>query len=165
MVLPRRNVVVGMAVAAVVAILAACQAVLDKSANGQGGGAQAPRFEVDPLWPRPLPNHWVMGRVVGVWADDQDHIWIVHTGNGHLDANERALDNKVGECCTAAPPVLAFDQAGNLVRSWGGPAAGLEWPQSIHGIHVDYKGNVWIGGNGDNDAHILKMTKEGKLLM
>ena len=31
---------------------------------------------------------------------------------------------------------------------WGGPGQGYEWPQSNHGIHVDYKGNVWIGGNG-----------------
>jgi DNA-binding beta-propeller fold protein YncE len=160
---PRRNVVIVTAAAALVAILAACQAVLQKQADA--GSGMAPRFEVDPLWPKPLPNHWVMGRVVGVWADEQDNVWIVHTGNGNLDANERALDNKVGECCTAAPPVLAFDPAGNLVRSWGGPAAGLEWPQSIHGIHVDYKGNVWVGGNGEKDAQILKLTKEGKLLM
>jgi DNA-binding beta-propeller fold protein YncE len=58
-----------------------------------------------------------------------------------------------------------FDPAGNLVRSWGGPGAGYEWPQSNHGVHVDYKGNVWIGGNGEKDAHLLKFTKEGKFLM
>jgi DNA-binding beta-propeller fold protein YncE len=58
-----------------------------------------------------------------------------------------------------------FDQAGNLVRHWGGPGQGYEWPQSNHGIFVDYKGNVWIGGNGEKDAHILKFTKDGKFLM
>ena len=64
-----------------------------------------------------------------------------------------------------APPVLVFDPEGNLVRSWGGPGPGYEWPESNHGIHVDYKGNVWIGGNGEKDAHILKFTKDGKFLM
>jgi DNA-binding beta-propeller fold protein YncE len=61
--------------------------------------------------------------------------------------------------------VLVFDPAGNLVRSWGGPGDGYEWPQSNHGVHVDHKGNVWIGGNGEKDAHLLKFTKEGKFLM
>jgi len=58
-----------------------------------------------------------------------------------------------------------FDPDGNLVRSWGGPGQGYEWPQSNHGVHVDYKGNVWIGGNGEKDAHILKFTKDGKFLL
>jgi DNA-binding beta-propeller fold protein YncE len=68
----------------------------------------------------------------------------------------------------AAPPVLVFDPAGNLVRAWGGPAKageGYEWPESNHGVHVDHKGNVWIGGNGEKDAHLLKFTKDGKFLM
>ncbi len=161
----RRNVIVGAASAVVLVALGCGQAVLQSKADGDRRMVEAPRFEVDPLWPKPLPNHWVIGRGVGVWVDDQDNVWIVQTGNNHLDANERALQLKVGECCTAAPPVLVFDQAGNLVRSWGGPGAGYEWPESNHGIHVDYKGNVWIGGNGDKDAHLLKFTKEGKFLM
>ncbi|HET9578477.1 MAG TPA: hypothetical protein VFP44_11650 [Usitatibacter sp.] len=159
----RRNILVGLSAVAVVGILAACQAVLQKQADA--GGAQAPRFEVDPLWPKPLPNHWLLGMTIGVWVDDQDNVWIIHRGAATLNENELALDKKVGECCTAAPPVLVFDPAGNLVRSWGGPGAGYEWPQSNHGVHVDYKGNVWIGGNGEKDAHILKFTKDGKFLM
>jgi hypothetical protein len=102
---------------------------------------------------------------IGVWVDDEDNVWIIHRGAATLNDNERALDLKTGECCTAAPPVLVFDRAGNLVRSWGGPGQGYEWPQSNHGIHVDYKGNVWIGGNGDKDSHLLKFTKDGKFLM
>jgi DNA-binding beta-propeller fold protein YncE len=139
--------------------------VLADTAGQPARTVQAPRFEVDPLWPKPLPNHWVLGMVIGVWVDEQDHVWIIHRGAPTLHANERALDLKVGECCTAAPPVLVFDQAGNLVRSWGGPGPGYEWPESNHGVHVDYKGNVWIGGNGPKDAHLLKFTKEGKFLM
>jgi DNA-binding beta-propeller fold protein YncE len=61
--------------------------------------------------------------------------------------------------------VLEFDQAGNLLRHWGGPGQGYEWPDSNHGIFIDYKGNVWIGGNGGPDSQILKFTKDGKFLM
>jgi DNA-binding beta-propeller fold protein YncE len=161
-----RNLVVGAGFVALLAMLAVGQAILDRNADAQSkAGVQAPRFEVDPLWPKPLPNHWILGMTIGVWVDDQDHVWIIHRGAPTLHDNERALDLKVGECCTAAPPVLVFDQAGNLVRSWGGPGAGYEWPESNHGIHVDHKGNVWIGGNGDKDSHLLKFTKEGKFLM
>ncbi|MEP7068501.1 MAG: hypothetical protein ABI789_04635, partial [Usitatibacter sp.] len=117
------------------------------------------------LWPKPLPNHWLLGMTIGVWVDDEDHIWIIHRGAATLNENERALDLKNGECCTAAPPVLVFDPAGNLLRAWGGPGPGYEWPQSNHGVHVDYKGNVWIGGNGEKDSHLLKFTGEGKFLM
>jgi hypothetical protein len=41
----------------------------------------------------------------------------------------------------AAPQILEFDQQGNLMTSFGGPA-GLRVAQSEHGIYVDYKGNV-----------------------
>jgi DNA-binding beta-propeller fold protein YncE len=60
--------------------------------------------------------------------------------------------------------VLEFDQQGNLLRHWGGPGQGYEWPQSNHGIFVDHKNVVWIGGNGTNDAHVLKFTQDGKFL-
>ncbi|MDH5265342.1 MAG: hypothetical protein OEX21_11380 [Betaproteobacteria bacterium] len=164
MIFTRRSITIATA-AAVLAGLGIGQAVLQNRADAQGRTVEAPKFEVDPLWPKPMPNHWVFGMVIGVWVDDQDHVWVVHRGAATLHNNERALDLKVGECCTAAPPVVVFDQAGNVVRAWGGPGEGYEWPQSNHGVHVDYKGNVWIGGNGEKDAHILKFTKEGKFLM
>ncbi len=81
-----------------------------------------------------------------------------------VSANEAAADQKTGTCCSKAPPVLEFDQAGNLIGHWGGPGQGYEWPESNHGITIDYKGNVWIGGNGTNDAQILKFTQDGKFL-
>jgi len=161
----RRKLYAGAGFAALIAALGVGQAVLENKAEAQARTVQAPMFEVDPLWPKPLPNHWLLGMVIGVWVDDQDHVWIIHRGAATLNNNEKALDLKVGECCTAAPPVLVFDQAGNLVRSWGGPGPGYEWPDSNHGVHVDYKGNVWIGGNGPKDAHVLKFTRDGKFLM
>ena len=160
-----RRLYAGAGLAALVIALGVGQAVLENKAEAQARTVQAPMFEVDPLWPKPLPNHWLLGMVIGVWVDDQDHVWIIHRGAPTLHANEKALDLKVGECCTAAPPVLVFDQAGNLVRAWGGPGPGYEWPDSNHGVHVDYKGNVWIGGNGPKDAHVLKFTRDGKFLM
>ena len=143
------------------------QALLQHKAEAQGASVQAPRFTVDPLWPKPLPNNWLLGWTIGVWVDEQDYVWIIHRGAGGLHNNERGaeLDPPIAECCRTAPPVLVFDPAGNLVRSWGGPGQGYEWPQSNHGIHVDYKGNVWIGGNGEKDAQILKFTKDGKFLL
>lgn len=160
----KRGIVIS-AAAVALAGLGIGQAVLQNRADAQGRTVEAPKFEVDPLWPKPLPNHWVLGMAIGIWVDDQDNVWIVHRGAATLHANERALELKVGECCAAAPPVLVFDPAGNLVKAWGGPGEGYEWPQSNHGVHVDYKGNVWIGGNGEKDAHILKFTKDGKFLM
>jgi DNA-binding beta-propeller fold protein YncE/mannose-6-phosphate isomerase-like protein (cupin superfamily) len=161
----KRNLYVGATLLALIVALGVGQAVLENRADAQGRTVQSPMFEVDPLWPKPLPNHWLLGMTIGVWVDEQDNVWIIHRGADTLHANEKALDLKVGECCTAAPPVLVFDPAGNLVRSWGGPGPGYEWPKSNHGIHVDYKGNVWIGGNDPKDAHILKFTKDGKFLM
>jgi len=145
------------------------QLALERTASAQAkGGAQAPRFEVDPMWPKPLPNHWLLGSTIGVSVDAQDHVWIIHRSSATLNANERGaeLDPPTGECCKGAPPVLEFDQAGNLLRSWGGPKPGqeYEWPESNHGITIDYKGNVWIGGNGADDGQVLKFTQDGKFI-
>jgi hypothetical protein len=125
----------------------------------------APRFEVDPFWPKPLPNHWVLGSTIGVWVDTDDHVWIIHRSSATLNRNEKPLETGDGECCAGAPPVLEFDAAGNLLRHWGGPGEGYEWPDSNHGIFIDYKGNVWIGGNGPADSELLKFTKDGKFLL
>jgi hypothetical protein len=138
----------------------------DLSAQGNST-AGAPDFEVDPFWPKPLPNHWVLGSTIGVSVDDQDHIWILHRP-GTVDDNFKAaaMTPKVGRCCTPAPPVLEFDQEGNLLRHWGGPGTGYEWPTSNHGLTVDHKGNVWIGGNDEKqDTHVLKFTRDGKFLL
>ena len=163
----QRKFLYGIAVVATIAGLGVGQAVLQDRAEAQDNTTQAPRFEVDPFWPKPLPNNWLMGSVIGVWADEQDNIWVIHRSSATLANNEKGaeLNPPVAECCIGAPPVLVFDPQGNLVRSWGGPGEGYEWPQSNHGIHVDYKGNVWIGGNGEKDAQILKFTKDGKFLL
>ncbi len=163
----KRTRLVPLTLIASFALLGAARTSLLKVAAAQGSGAdQVPRFQVDPLWPKPLPNKWVMGSVVGVSVDSKDRVWIVHRPSSLVD-NEKAaaLKPPLADCCFPAPPILAFDQAGNLVQSWGGPGAGYDWPGSEHGIYVDYKDNVWIGSNGAKDTHALKFTQAGRFLL
>jgi len=132
----------------------------------------APRFEVDLTWPKPLPNHWILGSTIGVSTDSKDHVWIIHRP-GSLEPGEvhATTTPPMAQCCLPAPPVLEFDQAGNLLRHWGGPGKGFDWPVSNHGITIDYKGNVWIGGNNrtaetvPQDDAVLKFTQDGQFLM
>ena len=129
-------------------------------------GSMAPMFEVDPFWPKPLPNHWLLGSTIGVGVDSRDHVWIIHRGNLANNEIPAALDPpSAEECCFAAPPVLEFDAEGNVVGSWGGPGQGYDWPTSNHGIVVDHMDNVWIGGNGAGDSHVLKFSRTGDFLL
>src|ERR1700680_5032126 len=187
----KRNLYIGVAFSALLIALGVASTVLETRAAAQAGGAQAPRFEVDPMWPKPLPNHWLLGMTIGVSVDAQDHIWIIHR-QGSLEPKEIYMkaNPPASECCQPAPPVLEFDEEGNLIGHWGGPGQGYDWPESNHGITVDSKGNVWIGGNGRGtppaktqgltdeqgpgrgqgpsyfrDNEILKFTQDGKFLM
>ncbi|HEY6254803.1 MAG TPA: hypothetical protein VIY51_03330 [Xanthobacteraceae bacterium] len=163
----RWKLVPGGLIAASIIGLAAGQAMLRGTATAQQAMVEVPIFEVDPLWPKPIPNEGLLGMTIGVSIDEQDNVWIVHRGSATLNNNEKGaeLDPPIAICCRSAAPVLAFNQDGDLVRSWGGPGEGYEWPESMHGIHVDYKGNIWLGGNGAKDSQILKFTKEGKFLL
>src|SRR5215831_15249847 len=179
--------------------LGAGSAALSRHAAAlEAAAPTAPRFEVDPLWPKPLPDKYILGQTIGVSVDDRDHVWIIHRA-GSLEPGEvHATTNPpTAQCCRPAPPILEFDSDGNLVGRWGGPDPDkrFDWPDSNHGITVDYKGNVWIGGNGRgaapgaargaaaagqnrqqdesqtggtqsfNDNMVLKFTRDGKFLM
>jgi hypothetical protein len=159
-----KNFLIGSAFAVALAGLGVAQFALQGKAEAQG--MMAPKFEVDPFWPKPMPNHWVLGMSIGVWVDNNDHIWMVHRDNT-VERTILQLKNNQGECCQPAPPVLAFDEAGNNIHAWGGKVDGApyQWPESNHGITVDGKGNVWIGGNGGPDSQILKFTQDGKFLL
>ena len=127
-----------------------------------------PQFQVDAAWPRELPNDWILGQVSGISVGPNDHIWIVHRPRT-ITAREAAAAQQppLAACCIPAPPVIEFDQEGNVVRSWGGESAGSapHWPRSEHGIHVDGAGNVWIGSNNNADHVVLKFNPEGRLLL
>ena len=88
-----------------------------------------PVFEVAPLWPKPLPEDWMFGNVVGVAVDSHDNVWIAH--------RPRSQNGSEG-----TPPVLAFDQDGNVVKSWGGLDTVPEWGTQEHGLYIDYQDNV-----------------------
>ena len=160
----KRNVLI---VVALVLVAVGIYVAQDRLQTASASTAEAPIFEVDPFWPNPLPDHMVLGSAVGVGVDSRDHVFIVHRGNlterteGGADA-----DPPIGECCRAAPPVLEFDPEGNLVNAWGGPSESGEyvWPSSNHGISIDHMDNIWIGGNGGNDTHILKFSRDGQFL-
>jgi hypothetical protein len=127
---------------------------------------EIPRFQVDAGWPKPLPNDWIMGQAAGVAVDAQDHVWVIQRPLTLTD-DEKALTLTPprSKCCRPAPPVIEFDGDGNLIRAWGGPSQRYEWPQNEHGISIDARGFVWIGGNGEKDGQYLKFTRTGEFVL
>ena len=140
------------AIAASASLLAGA-GVQDRPSPSSAAG-QVPIFEPDPSWPK-VPNNWVFGLVSDVFVDPQNHVWVLHRYR-QVPADQKGR---------AAPPVLEFDTAGNFVQAWGGPGEGFEWPATEHGISVDHRGFVWLGGSGGDDHHILKFTRDGKFVM
>src|SRR5262245_46099908 len=132
----------------------------------------APRFIVDPFYPRPLPHGWVTGEIGGTCIDADDHLFIVTRGfqTGGLTSPEG-----VGGAppSIASPPVIEFDPDGNVVNSFGDPSqvtsgqnAGRNavLPNGTHGCFIDYQGNFWIGGNS-NDGVVQKYSHDGKTML
>ena len=160
----KRNLTIGGSLFTAILLLGYGQWLIEPSADA--ATEKAPAFEVDPLWPKPLPNHWVMGSTIGVGVDSRDHVFVIHRRDSFNPRTEigAATDPVTSECCIPAPNILEFDPAGNLVNSWGGRSDEYEWPSSNHGLTLDHKDNVWIGGNGQGDSHILKFTRDGKFL-
>lgn len=142
-------------------------AVISGAVEAQSpANSRVPSFQAEPSWPA-IPNGWVFGEVSSVAVDSQDHVWVLQRP-GTVPAAQQAQ---------AAPAVLEFDAAGHFMKSWGGPApaaGGYDWPEREHGIYVDPRGYVWIGGNngygtplppGDSDDMLLKFTTAGKFLL
>jgi DNA-binding beta-propeller fold protein YncE len=124
-----------------------------------------PSFEVDRAWPK-VPSKWKLGDPSSIAIDAQDNVWVLH----------RPRTLKPEEASMAAPPVIVFDAAGNYIKAWGGAGNGYEWPEREHGIHVDSKGFVWLGGNSCPtngiaglkpvaDDQLLKFTPDGKFVL
>jgi len=145
----RRAVGLSAWIVVVLALFAVRKSTVTVTAQTRGA-VQVPNLEVDPFWPKPLPNHWLLGSVTGVAVDAQDNVWIVHQGGSTLNARTEmgaATTPPTAEaCCVPAPPVLKFDAAGNLLASFGGAGTGYSWPRLPQGITIDAKNSVWIGG-------------------
>ena len=143
----RRKLLVG---AALAGLLASAGSGPLSTALAQDSDPMVPWFQADPFWPKPLPNHWVLAMTIGLSMDAKDNVWILHRPQT-LEQKESYATRNEADCCTAAPDVLEFDPAGNLLRHWGRDQVkgnGHDWPSSNHGITVDQDENVWIGGNG-----------------
>lgn len=150
--------------------VSACQEVARGAPGGEAPAAT--HFEVDPFFPGDLPNNWTVGQVTGVAVDADDHVWIVHRPGSITDRELGSYtDPPTGMCCDPAPPVIQFAPDGQVVRAWGGPGEGYDWPATgmgvgEHGIHVDHLGYVWIGsGPGATTTQVLKFTQDGDFVL
>jgi len=111
----------------------------------------APRFEIDPTWPKPLPEGWIGGQLACVYIDHNDRVLVVNRGD---------ITEEEKETCVRAPAVMIFDLEGNLTGSWG------DWdvlPSTVHSCAVDKDNNVWISANGD--GMVQKYSFDGKLIL
>ncbi|MFT4815075.1 MAG: DNA-binding beta-propeller fold protein YncE [Pseudohongiellaceae bacterium] len=141
------------------------QSHLNQAVSAASNERLAPKMVVDPFWPQPLPNNWILGATIGIAVDSRDHVYIVHRNqDNNFATQEIGLDNGVSECCTAAPPIIEFDPEGNVVSAWGGPGQGYTWPDSNHGLEIAPNGNIWIGGNGGADSHMLVFSADGNFV-
>jgi len=160
-----RHIRAAIGFAAVLVVLSAATKALERTTQ-----TTAPVFQVDPFWPK-LPAQWILGQVSGVAVDARDHIWVLQRP-WSLNNDEKKR-NPEAVCCDAAPPVLEFDSAGNYLRGWGGEPAdqSYQWPMDEHGIHVDYKGNVWLSSAGGprmgegKENFLVKFTADGRFLL
>src|SRR6202521_3185867 len=110
-----------------------------------------PKFEVDPSWPKPLPNLWVTGGIGGVCIDSRDHVFIL---------NRRDLTDNDLDAGHQAPVVIEFDPEGNVVNSFGDPDT---TPNGPHGCTVDPENNLWVTGTGD--GIVQEYTHDGSKLL
>lgn len=125
-----------------------------------------PSFQVDPSWPRELPDNWILGSITSLFVDAQDHVWITHLPETLTPEEIAAVqDPPMGECCVPAPVVIELDPDGNVVQAWGDPATQdvSEFPRNSHGLFVDHNGHVWIGTYRHH--RVMKFTRNGEHLM
>jgi len=103
-----------------------------------------------------LPDGRKWGATSAIYpAKDGKHIWV---------AERCGANSCIG---SDVDPILLFDQAGNLVRSFG--AGMFAWP---HGMFVDSEDNVWVADAvgyapvPEGWGHVIyKFSPDGRLLM
>jgi hypothetical protein len=122
----------------------------------------APKFVVDPSWPKPLPGRWVTGEMGGVCVDSHDHVFIAQRVSdvGGMDGHLEGLTIDELNAGQPAPPVIEFDPEGNVVNSWGDPKI---LPKDLHGCAIDKEGHVWL--DGSEDGIVQEYSHDGKELL
>src|SRR5215471_383593 len=106
----------------------------------QGQGQAAPKYKLDPDWPKPLPNKWKLGGVTGLAVDNDDNVWVLNRPNDLTSIElEAELNPPIADCCVHPPAMIHFDKKGNVIGSFDAPQG--------HGMDVDNKGYVYIGQN------------------
>jgi hypothetical protein len=87
-------------------------------------------------------SNWAQGTIAHLWSSGENHHYL-------------GMD-----------PASGIDPEGNLVNAWGGPVEGAPyvWPTSNHGVGIDLQDNIWIGGNGQGDSHVLVFTRGGEFI-
>jgi len=142
-----------------------------------------PVFKADVSWPR-LPDDLILGQIPGLSVARDDTVWVLTRPNS-LGPTETGRDTDppiTNACCKTPAHVMQFDQQGNLLRQWGGPALAPgestiegrgrsavetgdeQWPANVHGLYVDANDTVWIGGNGNGDHVVLNFTRNGEFI-
>ena len=151
------------------ALLVACGAGPDATNAGDvptgSTGVGVPTFQVDPSWPREMPNDWIIGAVTSVFVDAQDHVWVTHLQETLTPEETAAVqDPPIGTCCVPAPTVIEFDLQGEVVQAWGDPSQDISvFPRNPHGVFVDHNDYVWIGTYRHH--RVMKFTRSGEHVM
>ena len=104
-----------------------------------GGAAQAqtaPRYFFDPDWPKPLPNNWKLGGVIGLGVDENDDIWVYHRPTD-LTSLELEAELGVSDCCVRPPSMIHISKDGSYLGSFDAPQG--------HGMDVDNRGFAYLG--------------------
>jgi hypothetical protein len=138
-------------------------AVAPAAPADDSAASDIPHYTNDAAWPKPFPNHWIMGQIGGLAIDRQDRIWVLQRALPYA-VDEKGVKHDLAPA-QRMPAVMVFDTQGNIVKSWGGQGYVADWPKSEHGLWVDGAGNVWIGGNAPGDRQVLKFTNDGRQLL
>jgi hypothetical protein len=104
--------------------------------SGAAHAQDAPRYVFDPGWPKPLPNDWKLGGVIGIGIDENDNLWIYHRPTD-LTSLELEAELGVSDCCIRPPSMIHISKDGDYLGSFDAPQG--------HGMDVDNFGFAYLG--------------------
>jgi hypothetical protein len=107
-----------------------------RSTSLGAGPSSAPRYKYDPDWPKPLPNKWKMGGVIGLGITSNDTVWVYHRPTD-LTSLELEAEVGVSDCCARPPSMIHLGKDGSVLGSFDAPQG--------HGMDVDDRGFAYLG--------------------